>query len=42
MLLLLTCCKGVLHICMQMFTLRILIAKAKYYNNIYAKACKFL
>ena len=42
MLLLLICCKGVLHACMWMFTLRILIAKAKYNNNIYAKAHKFL
>ena len=31
-------CKGVLHACMQTFTLKILIAKAKYYNNIYAKS----
>ena len=38
MLQLLMCCEDVLHICMQTFTLRILIPKAKCYSNIYAKS----
>ena len=39
----LICCKDVLkYICMWMFTLRMSIIEAKYYNSSYAKALKDL